>query len=136
MTAAGESPRARGATLAAAVSRILPPNEEHPTADEAGVTSYVAEAAAEAPSRLLQVWAQGLDMLEDMARARHGRGFAACPPHWQDEVLVEIQRVPHPLMRRFFDLLIDWTLEGWLCDPRHGGNRDRAGWRMVGYQPK
>jgi gluconate 2-dehydrogenase gamma chain len=33
---------------------------------------------------------------------------------------------------RFFRLLRDHTMMGFYGDPRHGGNRDRVSWRMLG----
>lgn len=33
----------------------------------------------------------------------------------------------------FFDELLALTNEGYFADPIHGGNRDYAGWRMVGF---
>lgn len=33
----------------------------------------------------------------------------------------------------FFALLLGLTYEGFFADPLYGGNRDKAGWKMVGY---
>lgn len=33
----------------------------------------------------------------------------------------------------YFRLLYDLVVEGLFADPIHGGNRDKAGWRLVGY---
>jgi len=38
--------------------------------------------------------------------------------------------VPSPV---FFETLLANTIEGWFADPAYGGNRDMAGWRMVGF---
>src|SRR5262249_14976495 len=35
--------------------------------------------------------------------------------------------------RMFFDALLQITMEGFFSDPIYGGNRDMAGWKMVGY---
>jgi gluconate 2-dehydrogenase gamma chain len=35
--------------------------------------------------------------------------------------------------KEFFEALLQITMEGFFADPIHGGNRDKAGWRMVGY---
>jgi gluconate 2-dehydrogenase gamma chain len=34
--------------------------------------------------------------------------------------------------RVFFDLILAHTLQGFYGDPRHGGNRNMASWRMLG----
>ena len=33
----------------------------------------------------------------------------------------------------FFDLVLSNTREGFLADPAYGGNRDMAGWKMIGF---
>jgi gluconate 2-dehydrogenase gamma chain len=35
--------------------------------------------------------------------------------------------------RRFFDALLDITMEGFFSDPIYGGNRNRASWTMLGF---
>ncbi|HEY1099925.1 MAG TPA: hypothetical protein VGF99_13405, partial [Myxococcota bacterium] len=35
----------------------------------------------------------------------------------------------------FVRVVLALTLEGFLGDPRHGGNHDGVGWRFVGYAP-
>ena len=33
-----------------------------------------------------------------------------------------------------FSLLLTLTLEGFLSDPQHGGNRNRVGWTFAGHR--
>jgi gluconate 2-dehydrogenase gamma chain len=33
----------------------------------------------------------------------------------------------------FFETLLANTIEGYFADPAYGGNRDKAGWRMIGF---
>ena len=33
----------------------------------------------------------------------------------------------------FFEQLLQITMEGFFADPIYGGNRNKAGWKMVGY---
>jgi gluconate 2-dehydrogenase gamma chain len=35
--------------------------------------------------------------------------------------------------KQFFEAVLKITMEGFFADPIYGGNRDKAGWRMVGY---
>ena len=37
--------------------------------------------------------------------------------------------------KQFFRLLLTFTLEGFLCDPIYGGNRDRVGWKLARWDP-
>ena len=36
---------------------------------------------------------------------------------------------------RWLRAMLVLTLEGFLCDPVHGGNRDEAAWRWLGHVP-
>jgi gluconate 2-dehydrogenase gamma chain len=33
----------------------------------------------------------------------------------------------------FFNLLLQWTMAGFFCDPVQGGNRDMVGWKLIGF---
>jgi gluconate 2-dehydrogenase gamma chain len=48
---------------------------------------------------------------------------------------LELGRFKAPLFdaRMFFALLLQNTMEGFFADPIYGGNRDMAGWKMVGF---
>jgi gluconate 2-dehydrogenase gamma chain len=35
--------------------------------------------------------------------------------------------------KRFFDLLLQNTMEGFFADPLYGGNRNMVGWKMIGF---
>jgi gluconate 2-dehydrogenase gamma chain len=35
----------------------------------------------------------------------------------------------------FFQRLVTLTLEGYLSDPKYGGNRDWIGWQFIGRTP-
>jgi gluconate 2-dehydrogenase gamma chain len=37
------------------------------------------------------------------------------------------------LLRSFFAVVREHTVEGYFCDPVYGGNRDAVGWRLVGF---
>ena len=37
-----------------------------------------------------------------------------------------------PSQRAFFDLVLDHTRQGFYGSPRHGGNRDYVGYRIMG----
>jgi gluconate 2-dehydrogenase gamma chain len=74
--------------------------------------------------------------LDDAARARKAGNFAALAPAQQDEVLDALSRgalgtkLPeNPLFRVLHGL----TLEGFLADPHHGGNKDMIAWKAIGF---
>jgi gluconate 2-dehydrogenase gamma chain len=120
-------------TLTAAAARILP-SEDGPGAAEAGVAGYVAAALGE--ERLngwLPFFVHGLGRIEAISRETLGKHFPEATSEEQDEVLRQLQAMPEPHFRHFFGQLVRLCIEGFLGDPRYGGNRDGLGWRYVGY---
>ena len=49
------------------------------------------------------------------------------------EVMQQLER--DPASEPFFDLVVTHAMQGFYGDPRHGGNRDFASWRMLGLPP-
>lgn len=121
-------------TLAAASSRILPSAFGRPGAQDTGVAEHLGKALEEPFVRpLVRFFAHGCEALERRALEVAGAPFASCEPGVQDDLLREIQQDPHPFSRLFFEWLVRLTLEGFLCDPVHGGNRGQLGWQSIGY---
>ena len=55
--------------------------------------------------------------------------LSALTPAQQDEVLKSIERTP------FFGVMRFATIAGMFSLPTHGGNKDFAGWKLVGQEP-
>lgn len=124
------------ALLAAATARILP-GDDGPGSHEAGVAGYIERALADRCHRhFLPLMERGLEFLDQLAAEQLGQTFLACTPQQQDKVLTQVQHFPNNDARSFFQSLVDLTLEGFLCDPVHGGNRDGLGWRFIGFTPR
>ena len=118
-------------TLEAATRRILP-SDDGPGAAEAGVADYIAGALghhALAPVR--RQLAAGLDALGTIAVETHGKTFADCDAEEQDALLGKLQSSPERLHQLLINRLVMLSLEGFLCHPAHGGNRDGVGWDYV-----
>lgn len=71
-----------------------------------------------------------------------GKTFAAIAPADQDQVLHGLEKGDIKLpglaadetsAKDFFDFLWKNTKEGFLSDPMYGGNRNFAGWRLIGF---
>jgi len=129
---------AEAATLAAACDAIVPPDAD-PGAVEAGVVSFIDRQLATREKDRRKTWRDGLRGLEATARRRYGRGFAELSLEERTAVLQDVEKGavaaadwPGIGPESFFTLLRDYTLMGFYGDPRHGGNRDRAAWRMLG----
>jgi gluconate 2-dehydrogenase gamma chain len=119
--------------LATACERILP------GAGEAGVPVYLERQMAREPfSRFLApTFGRAAELLDSAAREAHGRVFAELPAEAQDAILGRLQAgevtAPGFQARPFFEHLVRFCLEGFLGDPRHGGNRGEVGWRFIGH---
>jgi gluconate 2-dehydrogenase gamma chain len=113
------------ATAAAIADQIIPP-DEHPGAAAAGAVDFL-DRQLKGHYRFLQAaYRQGLAEIDEAARARFGRRFAELAFDQQRALLAEREQTP------FFRLIVDHTMQGFYGDPRHGGNRDFASWRMLG----
>ena len=66
-----------------------------------------------------------------------GKSFAQLPDDLKDKLLTGLEKNEVQLDgasgHAFFDLLLKNTKEGFFADPVYGGNRDMAGWRMIGF---
>jgi len=66
-----------------------------------------------------------------------GKPFEKLAAKEQDEVLKNLEEGKLALesvpSRFFFNLLLEATIDGFFADPIYGGNRDKAGWKLVGF---
>lgn len=148
--------------LTALVDRMIPASPDGPGAIEAGVNEFIdaqmntpyahgglwymqapftPTAAPEfgyqfhmAPRELYRSALAGLDQA---AQAQHKKDLADLDPAQIDAIIgaleqgtVNIGEVPP---KTFFGQLLANTREGYFCDPVHGGNKDMAAWRMIGF---
>jgi gluconate 2-dehydrogenase gamma chain len=125
-------------TVAAFAERIFPGAPGKPGARDADVLNYIDLALAGAYSDLQEFYRHGLNQLDAHCRAAYARPFARLDPKQQDEVVgaLEAGRAPEftwPSARAFFETLRTHTIEGMFADPIYGGNKDFAGWKLIGF---
>ena len=118
-------------TLSAAEERLLP------GAVEAGVPEYLDQWLAHRSFQLVRKYmAHGARHLDGTARKEHGKPFSGCTGEQQDAILKTFAGGDFKAGKFdgnvFFRQLMELTLEGYLSDPKYGGNRNRAGWRWIG----
>lgn len=80
----------------------------------------------------------GLKALESYARKTDGASFADLQPNRQDEILRGMEEGTVELSKdvnskAFFELMLTNVREGYFADPLYGGNKDMAGWKMIGF---
>jgi gluconate 2-dehydrogenase gamma chain len=129
---------ADAATIAAITERIMPSAPGKPGARDADVLNYIDLALAGAYSELQDFYRRGLASLDAYSRATHKESFVHLSPERQDEVLAALESdkaagFNYPTGREFFSVLRTHTMEGMFADPLYGGNKDFAGWRLVGF---
>lgn len=49
------------------------------------------------------------------------------------QISEDVQAVASVGATAFFNMLLQWTMAGFFCDPVQGGNRDMVGWKLVGF---
>ena len=125
-------------TLLAACDQIVPPDED-PGAAEAGAVAFIDRQLSTRRKKALLRWQAGIRGLEATARRRHGRPFADLPFDAQTALLQDVEKGAveaadwtgaEPIA--FFAMLREHAMMGFYGDPRHGGNRERVSWKMLG----
>ena len=126
-------------TVEAMTARIIPTDHE-PGAIEANCVNFIDKALANEDAQLRPVYSAGLQGLDALARELHGKDFVALGPDPQHAILTALdddEAAPWPEEAgpapEFFETVRTHTIIGFLADPKYGGNRDYAGWRVVGY---
>jgi hypothetical protein len=85
-----------------------------------------------------EAYQNSLPAVDRFATERFGATFVALDPRQQDQILMAIEDgkatgFDAPSASDFFSLLQNHAVQGMFSDPVYGGNRDMAGWRLVGY---
>jgi gluconate 2-dehydrogenase gamma chain len=121
-------------TMAAACERILP-RDEDPGAKDANVPAYIDRILQTPEMKQMKTdFLQGLSALERRSRSMFQKGFAEAAPEQQDELLTLFKESGDGTGEaHFYELLVVLTLEGFLGDPSYGGNKDKVGWHLVGF---
>src|ERR1700723_2702710 len=153
---------AEWAFVLAACDRLIPADNIGPSALQAGVPEFIdrpmqtpyasgdiwymqgpfIEAAPQfgyqgrlAVKDILRVGIKGIDA--HCARQFSGKCFAQLEHKDQEALLksaesgkLELENIS---AKEFFNQLLAETRMGYFCDPKHGGNKNMAAWKMIGY---
>src|SRR6478609_4357337 len=109
-----------------------------PGALDAGVLNYIDLALAGAYSDLQDFYRRGLTALDAHCRTTYSKPFAQLSAAQQDEVITALEGgkatgFTWPSAQAFFNTVRTHTMEGMFADPVYGGNKDFAGWVLVGF---
>jgi len=111
-----------------AVCEQLIPADRDPGAKEARVVNYIDIQLSRTLRRHRQAYREGVAAIGRTSRTKFGRPFVELTPEQQVEALKAVEESS----KAFFELLLAHTRQGFYGDPRHGGNRNRVSWKMVG----
>ena len=151
------------AAIEAIVDRLIPTDELGPGAKEAGCTVFIDRQLAgpygghdwlymegpfppnplpsqglQSPVTPRQQYRAGLAALASYCKATYaGRVFLQLTVGEQDKLLAGLEKgevkLPGADGRGLFAAIYANTVEGYFADPIYGGNRDMAGWNLVGF---
>lgn len=147
--------------IVAAVDTLIPSDELSPSASDCGVATFIDRELAGAygagdrmyrqgpfhkgkpgqgyqlPLTPRQFFAAGIAATNEWSRKTYGKDFDRLSPADRIAALKELDAGKAQLAgfsgKQFFEQLLQITMEGFFADPIYGGNRNKAGWRMVGY---
>lgn len=117
------------ADIEAMAERIIP-SDETPGAKEAGVIYFIDRSLQTFNKDQVPFARAGLkDLNKRAAKRKAGARFAQLSTAEQDALLKEIENTPFFGGTRFL------TIVGMFANPSYGGNRDSAGWKLLGFEP-
>jgi gluconate 2-dehydrogenase gamma chain len=121
----------QAADVEAMASQIIP-FDETPGARGAGVIHFIDRALTTFDSSKQPLYTQGLRDLEAKTNELFpaARRFSALNSPQQVQVLTAIEKTD------FFELVRVHTIMGFLSNPEYGGNRNKAGWKLIGFEDK
>jgi gluconate 2-dehydrogenase gamma chain len=125
-------------TVAAFAERLMPGAPGKPGATDANVLNYIDISLSGAYSDQQDFYRRGVAQLDAHCAAAYGKPFRQLGATQQDECIGALtqDKAPEfvwPTARAFFATLRTHTMEGMFSDPVYGGNKDFAGWRLVGF---
>lgn len=119
------------ATEFAAIAARIIPTDETPGANEAGVIYFMDRILGSSRTEFLPALRQGLAELQQSANSSYGSpSFSSLTADQQDSLLRTIDRSD------FFNTLHYLTIAGMFSSPALGGNRDRRGWQLLGFEAR
>jgi len=150
-----------GRTVEAFVDRLIPPDPETPGGKEAGCAIYIdrqlagphgrfeghymsgpfqkgtKEQGPQSPVTPAEHYRTALTALDKVCRGKFGKAFAELSDEQKDETIKGLEDGSLKLEgtdgKEFFELIVKDTQKGFLADPIYGGNKDMAGWKMIGF---
>ena len=119
----------QAAEVAAMASAIIP-TDDTPGAREAGCVYFIDSALTTFLRDSQALYTQGIKDLQAKAEELFPRAgkFSELSSAQQIQALTSIEKTP------FFTAVRNHTIIGMFASPKHGGNQDEIGWKLIGYE--
>ena len=117
------------ATECEAIAARIIPSGDSPGAREAGVSDCIDTVLADIDPAILEPMRKGVLSLQTDIRKTYE--IAVCADLSQAQQIEALQSIEDT---EFFGTLRFLTIAGMFCDPSHGGNRNRVGWELIGFE--
>jgi len=129
-----------------AIACQIIPTDDLPGAREAGVIYFIDRALKTFAKDTRPLYEKGIAHLSQLTSAKYpgAKSFADATTEQQSSLLVELatkktdedhQRIGPGESDDFFQTVRMHTIFGFLADPSAGGNKDYAGWKVIGRDP-
>ena len=112
-----------------AMAAQISPTDESPGAREARVIHFIDRALTTFAKNSQAAYTKGLDDLQAQTKQLFPTAatFSALTGPQQIQVLTAMEKTP------FFTTVRTHTVIGFFASPVHGGNQDKIGWKLIGY---
>jgi gluconate 2-dehydrogenase gamma chain len=150
------------AFVEAVVDHMIPADDLTPKGTDVGINIYIDRALAggwgkgerlymqgpwergtpnqgyQLPLTPAELYRAGIQGSDAYCRKTFGKTFSNCTPEQKEAFLKDLSGGKIALEgglpgRAFFGVLYQTVMEGMFADPVYGGNKDKAGWKMVGF---
>jgi gluconate 2-dehydrogenase gamma chain len=148
--------------IEAVVDHMVPKDELTPSGTDIGIATYIDRALAgswgkgdrlymqgpwargsanqgyQLPLTPAALYRAGIEGANAHCRKAYGQTFDRCTTEQKETFLRELSGGKITLAgglpgRAFFSVLYENVMEGMFADPIYGGNRDKVGWKMIGF---
>jgi len=112
-----------------AIAAQIIPTDDTPGAREARVIYFIDRALTTFDKDKQQQYVKGLKELQSKQKKvfKNSTKFSDLSPEQQIKVLKAFEKNP------FFETVRVHTIMGFFADPSYGGNYDKVGWKLIGF---
>jgi gluconate 2-dehydrogenase gamma chain len=152
---------AEAAFISAVADTMIPADDLSPSGTDCGLVTFVdrqlagswgggaklyrggpfrkgkAEHGYQLPLTPREFFAVGIAATNAWTRKLHGKDFDRLDANAREDALRALESGKAEFVgfnaRQFFGALLNLIMEGFFADPIHGGNKNKAAWRMIGF---